>query len=287
MPIVGDEKRTCGLANCQEELQPCNNNSPEGFCNRWLVREGSRGRFCDYCELTAVIPDLSGVDTVRRWHQLERAKQRVLCVVDLLEIPYRNAVGAIGVAFEFKEGVKTGHSNGCITINLREADEVEREKLRVSLGEPQRTLVGHLRHELGHYFWQRLVNSARETEFRTLFGDERRDYNTALAQYYDRGPADAWAKQFVSEYATSHPWEDFAETFAVYLDMVSVLDTACHFGLSQCGLGEPVEAQIAAYQEVAIVANEFNRDMGLLDLVPQVVVPAVVEKLRFIHSLRG
>jgi hypothetical protein len=40
-----------------------------------------------------------------------------------------------------------------------------------------------------------------------------------------------WRDNFVSAYATTHPWEDFAETFAHYLHIVDTLETANAFGI--------------------------------------------------------
>jgi len=243
--------------------------------------------------LTTVIPDLSIEGNLEKWRRLETAKQRVLYALDLIGMPFRNdpASEARAVQFEFRSDntapVATGHNDGCIVININEADSVNREIARVQFGEPQRTLVGHFRHELGHYFWDRLVkfNGQRLQEFQSLFGDYRQlDYGQALNNYYQNGPADNWAANFVSAYSTMHPWEDFAEIFATYLDMWSVLDTAKHFGMVSGG-ADNFEAMLKRYSEVGIMANELNRDIGLLDLVPEVFTQKVAEKLRFVHRL--
>jgi hypothetical protein len=246
---------------------------------------------CDYCQTTTLIPDLSVDGHREKWRKLERAKRRVLYVLDLLGLPFRQETpdGFPGVSFEFKsdttEAVHTGHDNGCITINLREADDVEREKARVAFQEPQRTLVGHFRHELGHYFWDRLVQGQREAEFRELFGDELNPpYATALENYYATGPDPNWKATFISAYASMHPWEDFAETFGAYLDMVAVLDTARAFGAAEVEAAN-IDSMIVAYQKLGVMANELNRDMGLVDLVPEVFLTPIVCKMRFIHSL--
>ena len=168
---------------------------------------------------------------------------------------------------------------------MREADDVEREKFRVEFGEPQRTLVGHFRHELGHYFWDRLIKGRREDEFRKLFGDERTPaYDEALKTYYANGPASDWQNRFVSAYASMHPWEDFAETFGTYLDMVTILDTGSHLGLAESRFDD-INFLISTYQRLGLIANELNRDMGLVDLVPEIFSSLVIEKMRFIHSL--
>src|SRR6202034_3452122 len=105
--------------------------------------------------------------------------------------------------------VMTGHDNGVITLNVAEADDAERERMRGKLGELYRTLLGHFRHEIAHYYWDRLIaDTPRLEPFRQIFGDERNDYGQALQTYYaNAAPAD-WAENFISAYPSSHPWED-------------------------------------------------------------------------------
>ena len=273
----------------------CSNSQPHLICNRFIPTGTSNqsGGLCDLCQLTTVIPDLKIEGNVEKWRRLESAKQRVLYMLDVIGLPFREDVNspAKAVRFEFKsdgiEPVATGHSDSCIVINIKEADSVSREIARVRLGEPQRTLVGHFRHELGHYFWDRLVktNEQKLQEFRLVFGDERDlNYSKALSSYYKDGPTDNWTADFVSAYATMHPWEDFAEIFATYLDMLSVLDTAENFGM---GLGgdDNFESMLQRYTTVGIIVNEMNRDMGLLDLVPEVFTKSITKKLFYIHRL--
>ncbi len=288
-----DDIFRCGNPDCGVRVTRCFNGRRNDFCSR-LVQSagGEQGILCDYCQLTTVIPDLSVAGNYEMWQRLEQAKQRVLYMLDQIGLEFRSTdkTSEPKLSFEFKgdgeKHVSTGHNNGCITINIREADSVERERSRVELREPQRSLVGHFRHELGHFFWDRLVKRVREEAFRRLFGDERAPtYQEASTNYYQNGPAMNWADSFISAYATMHPWEDFAETFSAYLDMVSVVDTANHFGVTSGDL-EDFNAMLKSYSRVGLIANEFNRDMGLLDLVPQIFVAPVVEKLRFVHQLR-
>ncbi len=281
----------CGNAGCGVRVIRCGNFVEIGCNHMVLCHDGNTTSVCDYCKVTTMIPDLSVDGNREKWRKLERAKHRVLYILDSLGLPFRvDSVNDVpSVTFEFKadaeEPVHTGHEDGCITINVREADDVEREKARVEFHEPQRTLVGHFRHELGHYFWDRLVKGQREDEFRELFGDERSPgYREAMESYYANGPVPEWRTSSISAYATMHPWEDFAETFGAYLDMVTILVTGCHWGLVECSSSD-VDAMISTYQRIGIVANELNRDMGLVDLVPEVFVAPIVEKLRFIHSL--
>lgn len=282
----------CGMSDCGAFIHRCSNFA-QNECN-WCVPEANAdaGAICEYCALTTVIPNLAVNGNRERWARLERAKRRVLYTLDEHGLPFRavNPREDVVLSFKFKADGKqpahTGHKKGCITINIREASDVEREKARVAFDEPKRTLVGHFRHELGHFFWDRLVKGQCEDEFRNVFGNERNPaYSDALADYHANGPALDWQKEFVSAYATAHPWEDFAETFRIYLEMISILDTAEKFNMAEDAFIS-IDAMISRYQEVGIVANEFNRDMGLLDLVPEVLVPPVIKKLQFVASLK-
>ena len=197
----------------------------------------------------------------------------------------------------------TGHDHGVITVNLSEADGGCREQLREQMGEPYRTLLGHFRHEVGHYYWDVLIDRERKLdEFRACFGDERPDYNAALKAYYAHGPAQNWQDRFVSAYASSHPWEDFAETWAHYLHIVDTLEMAGAFGLridpaveqsaeavaelhEASADADDIGALIEAWVPVTIAVNSLNRCMGQPDLYPFVLTDAVVAKLGFIHDL--
>jgi hypothetical protein len=260
---------------------------------------------CDSCRLTEVIPDLSVAGNRKKWYRLEVAKRRLLYLLDHLSLPYGGAEDGIQppLSFDFKsdivpagglwrtmsaERIYTGHNDGKITINIREADDAEREKLRIDMHEAHRTLAGHFRHEIGHYYWQMLVPGRQEEEFKAVFGDhEHPSYAEALETYYRDGPPADWQARFVSAYASMHPWEDFAESFALYLDMVDVLDTANHTDLVAPLPPQRAELNemISQYLKLGIAANELNRSMGLIDLVPEVLTQPVLEKLAFVDSL--
>ena len=277
----------CNKKGCKLGFVRCQNGVDHGICNR--LTEANESNLCDYCRLTTTLPDLSIPQNQELWKRLERAKHRVLYSLERNGFPFGGDLEP-KLSFQFladgSSPVVTGHQQGLITINLREADSVAREIARVQLGEPQRTLVGHFRHELGHYFWDRLVAGQRDVEFRKLFGDERAVvYESAQRQYYDQGPPSDWSQRFVSAYAAMHPWEDFAETFGAYHDMLTVIETANHFSVTELDLTQ-FDGLVRGYAKVGVMANEFNRDMGLLDLVPEIFVPAVIPKLRYIHSLR-
>ena len=188
-----------------------------------------------------MIPDLSWAENLEKWRALEVAKHRLFYTLFQLRLPVETqAESPAGLSFEFLadvapsgSSVMTGHSDGVITINLAEADDVERERRRHQMREPYRTLLGHFRHEIGHYYWDRLIaNTPHLEEFRRIFGDERRDYGAALQDYYAWGAPSDWSQHFISAYASSHPWEDFAETWAHYFHMIDTLETAHVAGLA-------------------------------------------------------
>lgn len=298
---------SCCNADCGATLAKCLNYSQDNVCNRCVaVSTSNQADFCDCCRFNATIPDLQVPGNWEKWRRLEAAKRRLFYTLSVLGLPYGTKADGIepGLAFDFKadvipakdiwrgsgqgEKVFTGHDNGRITINIREADSVLREKLRVEMRETHRSLIGHFRHEIGHYYWDLLVKSRREDESRATFGDhDNPNYDDVLASYYKSGPPQDWPERFVSAYATMHPWEDFAETWAAYLDLSSTLETAESVGLG--GESDPIHADLDAmlirYQQLGVAFNEINRNMGLLDVVPQIFVQPVIDKLRFVHSL--
>ena len=287
----------------------CRNYSVEEVCN-WTA-SAAAGGLCLSCNLTQVVPDLSQPGAKAAWYRLETAKRRLVYTLSNLGLPLANRVAEPerGLAFEFcadsldgSVRVITGHANGVITINVAEADDAERERRRTSLHEPYRTLLGHMRHESGHYYWGRLIapDAASLAACREVFGDERVDYAAALKQHYASGPCAQWQDRFISAYATSHAWEDWAETWAHYLHIVDTLEMAAHCGLSlkpqrwneptlparppvAPGRGE-FDGIMDAWLPVAYLLNNLNRGLGLPDAYPFVLSPTVIDKLRFVHD---
>ncbi len=293
IPLDGDVYR-CGHDDCQAEVRKCFNYASEGICNGLVATADTRTggwNLCRECRLTRVIPNLSVPGNREKWRALESAKRRVLYTVQALGLPVGRPENLLfpKLLFHFKADedvpVFTGHSAGVVTVNINEADDVERERTRIAFGEPHRTLVGHFRHELGHYYWDLLIQNRCDGAFRDLFGDERSpSYEQAKVRYYMYGPPPDWQGRFISAYATMHPWEDFAETFGTYLDMVAILDTAGALPGEQLRNIDCLR-MLAAYQQVGILVNELNREMGIQDLVPEVFAGQVVEKLTFVHRL--
>jgi hypothetical protein len=265
---------------------------------------------CRSCRLTRVIPDLGVPGNKAAWFRLEAAKRRLVYSLLYLGVPLEGKIEhpQRGLAFEFLADppgapkVTTGHADGVITVNIAEADDAERVKRRVQLHEPYRTLVGHMRHEVGHYYWDRLVRDAPRLErFRELFGDERKDYAQALQAHYKDGPPADWQERFVSAYAASHPWEDWAETWAHYLHSTDTLEIAAACGLTLRpprsdepslkkitvpeGEGrEPFDKIVADWHALTYVLNNLNRSLGQGDAYPFVLSAPAVEKLRFVHQ---
>lgn len=298
----------------------CANNNEYRICN-WLVATSDTTPMCRACRHNRTIPDLTEPSVPPRWAKIEAAKRRMFHTLIRLGLPLETKAAAAtdpnpaiqGLAFDFlydaaaeRAGtprITTGHDGGLITLNLIEADDAERERMRHAMGEPYRTLLGHFRHEVGHHYWSRLVEpDAAELEaFRAIFGDERANYQQSLQAHYGDDGGKVWTDDFVSFYATSHPWEDFAETFAHYLHIVDVLATADGFHLSlNAHAGEPTAVEVdldfnpytadttalaAAMAPLSFAMNAINRSMGLPDLYPFHLSDAIVAKLEYVHKL--
>lgn len=301
------------LADRGRLYRPCANVAYDA-CN-WQIEADSSAIYCAACEHNRTVPDLSVPENVARWRKLELAKNRLAYAILKLGLPHptKDEDEARGLAFDFLADpatttgdaprVMTGHDNGLITIALAEADDAERERRRTAMREPYRTLLGHLRHEVGHYYWDRLVaDRGNFAEFRAMFGDERQDYGAALQAHYARDATDRWDDAYVSFYARAHPWEDFAETWAHYLHIIDTLETAAAFRIRVDPTAakaddlsaevdfdvyrvEGIEPVVDAWLPLSFAVNSLNRSMGLPDLYPFVLSPAVIEKLSYIHRL--
>jgi hypothetical protein len=297
----------------------CANYQTAAGCN-WLRPAGiashhDRG-LCISCSLNRMIPDQSSEENQVLWGRIENAKRRLVSQLLALGLPVRSKLPGVwqdeaqGLAFDFlrdwpDQPVTTGHAHGVITVNALEADDAVREQTRAALHEPYRTLLGHLRHEVGHYYWDRLVAHTPWLDaFRQLFGDERQDYQTALQRHYAQGAPQNWREQHVSAYASSHPWEDWAESWAHYLHLRDALDSAASFGLT----AEDVEWRAQDFTADALwdakrpgssaylkfindwlrmtsVLNELSDSMGQAPFYPFVLSRTVVAKLQLVHEV--
>ena len=286
----------------------CSNYAKEQVCN-WMLDANDANEFCASCQMTVVIPSLSNEKNHLLWQRLESAKRRLLYSLWSLGLQpvSKQQDEARGLAFQFLEAgvddepVLTGHDDGLITLNIAEADPAERERVREQLHEPYRTLLGHFRHESGHYYFDRLIaDSEWIADFRELFGDERQDYSESLARHYENGAPANWDERFISSYASSHPWEDWAETWAHYLHMVDTLETAhaCGLSLTPRKEAEPemviaapplkiksFDELIADWFALTYVLNSLNRSVGTPDSYPFKLSSPVQEKLHFVQRV--
>ncbi len=266
-------------------------------CN-WLVPVGHPGGLCESCALTIERPNDEDTVGLAEFARAEAAKRRLVAELNELKLPIigRDRDPDYGLAFRLlssaHEQVITGHENGIITLDLAEGDDVHREQLRVEMEEPYRTLLGHFRHEVGHYYFYRLIRSPEYLRrFNELFGDPDTDYQAALDRHYSQGAPQGWQETFVSSYATMHPAEDWAETFAHYLHIRDALDTSASCGLAPAAatfdrppLGPSAfPTIIEMWLPLSWSLNMVNRSMGHDDLYPFVLPPAVLNKMQFVH----
>lgn len=288
----------------------CRNGAEHRVCN-WMTADADPSPFCVACRLNDVIPDLSVLGNRDRWHRIELAKRRLIYTLLTLRLPIDGGPPDNKPPLRFRflgdtpgaPTILTGHEDGLITLNIAEADDDVREQRRVHFQEPLRTLVGHLRHEAAHYYWDRLIaGTAWLPKFRELFGNEDADYPGALKAYYEKGPPPDWLTRGVSAYASAHPWEDWAETMAHYFNIVDSLETASAFGVTSrpnhpsastmvitpCEVTDPsatFDDLLHTWFALTYVLNSLNRGAGLPDLYPFVLSETAVEKLRFIHGV--
>jgi len=274
-------------------------NAAAAKCN-WLVRKDDVQNLCTSCRLTRTRPADGDDEGMAAFATAETNKRRVVLELDELGLPIvpKFEDPGTGLAFDLlssaRTPVVTGHAGGVITLDLAEGDDVHREQLRVEMDEPYRTLVGHFRHEIGHYYQLMLIRGdAERARFEELFGDPALDYQAALTRHYSEGAPKGWGRLYVSSYATMHPAEDWAETFAHYLHIRDALDTAAAFAMAPAGATTSSELSgdvgfdqiIDWWLPLSWALNQMNRSMGHHDLYPFVLPAAVLEKMRFIHSL--
>jgi hypothetical protein len=290
-------------------------NAQYDVCN-WLIEASLPDLYCAACRHNRMVPDTRIASNIVAWRKIEAAKHALFYTLMKLKLPLdgrddQDESRRERLTFDFlastpatgAPAVMTGHQNGVITVAVEEADDVERENRRTAMHEPYRTLIGHFRHEVGHYYWDVLVRDGGQAEAcRAVFGDERLDYGAALQRYYAAGAPANWRDNFVSAYATAHPWEDFAETWAHYLHIVDTLEMARAFGmyvnppLAKAGeLEAEVDFQpyrapdvptlIDTWLPLSNALNALNRAMGQRDAYPFILSPAAIRKLGAVHDL--
>ena len=312
--------------------QKCDNHARYEVCNGMVNMEifvpvpDKDEVLCFACRFNETIPDLSIIEHIPLWKKMEVAKRRAIYTLKALSLPLDNILQnpKSGLSFDFTtdrdvndhflsklddhEAVFTGHDSGHITINLAEADEVARSNTKLAMGEEYRTLLGHFRHELGHYYFEKLIASSPEKHelCKKYFGNDDLDYSKALEKHYEHGAPENWRDDFISEYATMHPYEDWAETWAHYMHIIDTLETAQNFNItgsvtgSAMDTGEVGELKLPqnnyffnsqtsissildTWMDFAIILNSLNRSMGMNDAYPFVLTQSVRTKLSFIH----
>lgn len=294
------------------QWRPCAND-----CN-WMVDAHAWQTRCLACRLTTLVPALNQPGNATRWQRMEAAKRQALhsLLVAGLAIPTEPDTLGPALRFEIKaqahpgEPVITGHLDGVITLDVAEADDATRESIRERLREPYRTLVGHLRHELGHFYWDRLIKHSHELHtFRALFGDERLPYASSLSAYYAFGPPPDWASTHISAYASAHPLEDWAETWAHYFHIMDAIQTASDWGVTlghshvtahtPSRSARPVQGQVVvggtctSIEELLVqqwlplcqMLNLVARGLGQGDLYPFTLPNSVIMKLSCVHQV--
>jgi hypothetical protein len=268
-------------------------------CN-WLIPPERENAQCISCASTRTIPKLNKSANWRRWRTLESAKRRMLYSLLKAGLPLRTLHEGEknGLVFDFLEDKRTnptvkmehvlsGHAKGVITVNAAEADDSYREAAREAMNEPYRTLLGHFRHEVGHFYWDELIKDSKWLKgFRKWFGHETVDYQDSIDRYYAEGAEEDWRQRYISAYASAHPLEDWAETWSHYLLMMDTLETAKEYGLiTAVEGGEPFENWIGEWMQLPVLMNALNRSIGQHDAYPFVLSEQVKKKLKFIHDL--
>ena len=278
----------------------CANGREFDACN-WLVPETSESRHCWACQFNRTIPDQSLAHNTERLRRFEVARKRLLFTLLQLRLPLRNGFAdpQNGLWFDFVEDersnperypesfVPTGYHGGIITINAMEADDAAREAVRAQMNEAYRTLLGHLRHESGHYYWALLdPDPGSRADFERLFGDPTADYDEALTHYYANGPRPGWQERYISAYASAHAVEDWAESWAHYLYIYDALETASTHGfVDTMAASMSIDEMIVNWQSLSVALNELNRSSGLADAYPFVITDTVGDKLRFVDRV--
>lgn len=290
----------------------CRNAIDYQACN-WLAAESSDAGYCTACELNRTIPNLDEAENISLWQKIQFEKNHLVYSLLRFSLPVQSKASnpTNGLAFDFLDAgasiadkpVRTGHARGVITLDISEADDAYREKTRQSMGEPYRTLLGHFRHESAHYYWDYLVRNTHWLDnFRTVFGDERNDYQHALKQHYENGPPANWGERFISAYASCHPWEDWAESWAHYFHIVDTLESAGSLGLkldpstgrnemtSTTSAMDPyrcndVNELIQHWLPISVALNMLNRSLGQADAYPFVLSPQIIEKLALVQAI--
>lgn len=287
------------LAPLGNAFRFCDNATSYQVCN-WVVPDTDPHPLCQGCRFNRTVPNQELPGNQQRWRRLEEGKKRLLYTLKQLQLPLENGWDApdTGLLLDFVEDersqvaypetfVQTGYLGGVITINSLEADDTAREAQRRQMNESYRTVLGHLRHESGHYYWQRVnPDENLRQEFTAVFGDETQNYQSALDRYYANGPEAGWQNRFISPYASAHPAEDWAESWGHYLHIYDALETAAAHGLRSVWPDQmDIRERISVWRELSVALNELNRSLGRGDAYPFVLNQEVEKKLLFVDRV--
>ena len=287
-------------------------NAQWDICN-WLIPSESPETFCQACRYNGLVPDPKTEVGLKRWRAIGEAQRHLFYSFLRWDLPRpgRQEDPVSGLVFDLKDDdilpdgtckpALIGHDEGRIVIRTAEADDATRELMREQLNEPYRTLLGHFRHETGHFIWNKLVRDQNKFDsFRAVFGDERADYDQAIQAHYTNGPPVNWQNAYISDYATTHPWEDFAECFAHNLHIVDSLETAHIYGIALAPISHGEMTAYANFDPysvldferiaevwipLSVALNSIHHSMGERDLYPFILTPQVKTKLAYVHSL--
>ena len=196
--------------------------------------------FCRACALNKTIPDLSIDGNRDRWTRVEAAKKRA----DLFAAGVRPDGRAearcgrrdrTGLRLPRRPGRDRTRRRACSHRPRQRADHAQRRggRLRRAREAARRDGRGlpHAARPFSPRARSLLLGPAdprrsgmAASASAKLFGDERPDYDEALRRHYAEGAPPDWQARHISAYAATHPWEDWAETFAHYLHITDTLE---------------------------------------------------------------
>ena len=278
----------------KKTYKKCTNWTEFNVCN-WVLEDSSKNDLCFACQFNRVIPNQSADNAPvnnLRWLRLEKAKKRLIFSLARIGLPLKNGWGSSveGLLFDFVESmgdkvVTTGYSDGIITINSLEADHVARVSAKYALNERYRTIIGHLRHETGHYYLDKFdlppnLKKILEDNFGNLFNKNLSEYNEALQSYYKNGPAENWEENYISAYASAHPIEDWAESWSHYLLIMDTLETLQEEGyFDDCIDKMNITEKLEKWRSLSSSLNQITRSLGMQDAYPFTLGKKVSEKI--------
>ena len=230
------------------------------------------------------------------WSGAEMAKRRLLFQLGELGLPVTGRDERAGRGLGLRPTLELGGEGHHRPRQRRDPRStwprpttVAGKRLRLELNEPYRTVLGHFRHEIGHYYWPILVTGADALgKCRELFGDDREDYAQAVERHYRPGPHDDWADRHISRLRHDAPLRGLGRDHS---PTISTSSTPCRWPTaSVSGPASGPERRRAArsprvidrWLELSLAPNQVNRCLGHSDLYPFVIARTVMRKLAFV-----